>query len=229
MKIIIVVPVYNEKDKVVSTVENILDNSKRSVVVVNDGSTDNTLGLLNSRFLGSKRVTIKNHEINQGKGMAMITGAKAAWRKKAEAVIFIDADGQHDPKLLEKFEESLERGDEIVVGVRISKLKMSYSRRLGNWIIRIVLAMLYGQTIEDMLCGYRAMTKKSFNKIRWTSCRYGVETEMMCNIWRLGLIYRKTVVETIYSEKKKRKKDAFTHKDGIKILCLLPYWRWKKR
>jgi glycosyltransferase involved in cell wall biosynthesis len=144
-------------------------------------------------------------------------------------VIFIDADGQHDPALLKKFEESLESGDEVVIGVRINKSQMSFLRKLGNWMIRVILAILYGQTVEDMLCGYRAMTKKAYINILWTSRRYGVETEMMCNIWRVGLNYRKMVVETIYTEKRKQKKDCFTPKDGVNILIRLPYWRWRGR
>jgi len=80
-----------------------------------------------------------------------------------------------------------------------------------------------------MLCGYRAMTRKSYNKIMWTSHRYGVETEMICNMWKYGLNYRKIVVETIYAQKKERKKDCFTPMDGIKVLLLIPYWRWRSK
>lgn len=228
-KISIVIPVFNEGKRVVETINNILINTKNDLVVVDDGSTDNTKLLLESNFFKSKRVIIVCHDINRGKGVAMITGANVAWKHGAEAIIFIDADGQHDPKLLKNFENYLNNGDEIVIGVRVNKLHMSFLRKFGNWVIRVVLAILYGQTIEDMLCGYRAMTKKAFNKILWTSERYGVETEMMCNIWQAGVLYRKTIVETIYTEKKRQKKDCFTTKDGLKILLLLPYWWWRGR
>ena len=226
VKIFIIVPAYNEGERVVLTVKNILKNTKNNLIVVDDGSSDDTNKLLKIGLGKNKRVAIIRLPVNLGKGVAMITGATAAWKKKADAVIYIDADGQHDPKLLKKFEDSLKRGEEVVIGVRINKSDMSLYRKVGNWLIRIILAVLYGQTIEDMLCGYRAMTKKAFKRIEWTSPRYGVETEMMCNIWHAGLNYRKIVVETIYAEKVKQKKDCFTPKDGFKILVQIPYWWW---
>ena len=229
VKINIVIPVYNEGKRSVKTIEYILENTKNNLIVVDDGSTDDSYSTLNSAFGKNKRVEILHHVLNLGKGAAMITGAERAWQIGAKAVVFIDADGQHDPKLLKNFENYLNSGDEIVIGVRVNKLHMSFLRKFGNWLIRVVLAVLYGQTIEDMLCGYRAMTKKAFNKIKWSSERYGVETEMMCNIWQAGILYRKIIVETIYTEKKRQKKDCFTSKDGLKILLLLPYWWWRGR
>ncbi|MBI2465079.1 glycosyltransferase family 2 protein [Candidatus Shapirobacteria bacterium] len=229
MDIFVVIPVYNEKSRVVSTVMSVLANSKNKVVVVDDGSSDGCDILLKDAFDKNKRVTLVKHDINQGKGMAMKTGAKVAWKNGAEAVIFIDADGQHDPKLISKFVDSLKSGDEVVIGVRINKGQMTMIRKFGNWMIRVVLAILYGQTIEDMLCGYRAMTKRAYSKVVWTSHRYGVETEMICNMWKYGLNYRKIVVETIYAKKKERKRDCFTPVDGIKVLLLIPYWRWRNK
>jgi len=228
-KISIVIPVYNEGKRAVETVNNILNNIKNDLILVNDGSSDNSQKLLEKNFSKNKRVKIVSHTINRGKGVAMKTGAKIAWKSGADAVIFIDADGQHDPKLLKNFEKSLLSGDDVAIGVRINKSQMSFFRKFSNWLIRVILAVLYGQTIDDMLCGYRAMTKKAYKKIRWTSPRYGVETEMMCNIWQSGLNYRKIVVETIYTEKRKQKKDCFTTKDGLKILLQLPYWWWRGR
>jgi len=229
MRIFIVVPVFNEGKRVVSTIRLILKSTKANLIVVDDGSTDNSYELLQDNFKKNKRVVLVKHNTNKGKGVAMKTGAKTAWKCGAEAVIFIDADGQHDPKLIQKFEDSLYAGDDVVIGVRINKGQMSLMRKLGNWMIRVILAVLYGQTIEDMLCGYRAMTRKSYNKIMWTSHRYGVETEMICNMWKYGLNYRKIVVETIYAQKKERKKDCFTPMDGIKVLLLIPYWRWRSK
>lgn len=227
VKIAIIMPVYNEGKRVIRTVRNVLDNTKYNLVVVDDGSSDNTSKLLVESYKRNKRVILIRHSVNQGKGVAMRTGVRRAWKEKSQAVIFIDADGQHDPKLLKKFEESLENGDEVVIGVRIDKSEMSFQRKVGNWMIRVILAVLYGQTIEDMLCGFRALSKSAYHKVVWTSRRYGVETEMMCNVWRAGLNYRKLVVETIYAEKESQKRDCFRPRDGIKIVLLLPFWWWR--
>ena len=229
MKISIIVPIYNEGRRAVETVNKILNFTKNNLILVNDGSNDNSQTLLEKNFSKNRRVSLVSHKVNQGKGMAMKTGARTAWKNRAEAVIFIDADGQHDPELLLKFESTLNDGEDVVIGVRINKTQMSLTRKLGNWVIRVILAILYGQTIEDMLCGYRAMTKSSYHKIVWTSQRYGVETEMICNMWKYGLNYQKIVVETIYAQKKQRKKDCFTPIDGLKILLQLPYWWWRGR
>lgn len=229
MKTFIIVPVFNEGKRAVKTIKNILTKTKNKLVVVDDGSSDDSYSLLKKYFNKDERVVLIRHKINRGKGVAMKTGAKKAFKNGAQKIIFIDADGQHDPKLLRNFENLLNGGDGVVIGVRINKAQMSFFRKFGNWTIRIILAMLYGQIIEDMLCGYRGMTKEAYKKIRWTSRRYGVETEMMCNIWQSGLSYQKIVVETIYTEKKKQKKDCFTPKDGLKILLQLPYWWWRGR
>lgn len=227
-RICVVVPAYNEEKKIANTLENILANTNLEVIVVEDGCSDGTAGVLAKNFGKNRRVKIIDNAVNRGKGYGMRIGAEMAWKDGVEAVIFMDADGQHDASILKDFANYINNGEELIIGVRITKSKMSLFRRVSNWMIRMSLAALYGQTIEDILCGYRAMTEDVYKKIKWESDRYAVETEMMCNIWRRGINFRKVVVETIYNQSKKKKKDNFTPTDGLKILLHLPYWRWRK-
>ncbi len=103
----IVVPLFNESGRVVNTIREILRRSKHLVIAVDDGSADDSLVLLRKSFANNRRVVIFGHVINLGKGAAMKTGAEAAWKMGCDWVIFIDADGQHDPKHLPVFEAEL--------------------------------------------------------------------------------------------------------------------------
>ena len=125
MKIAIIVPEYNEGDRVVLTVKSILKESKCDVLIIDDGSTDGSFGLIKKSFENNNRVMARRHVINLGKGSAMKTGVELAWKLGFEAVIFVDADGQHNPKHLKDFEKGLEESP-IVFGYRALNKKMPF-------------------------------------------------------------------------------------------------------
>src|SRR3989344_4428204 len=94
MKVVAVIPAYNEASRIRETlvgVHSIVDG----VIVVDDGSTDETAGV--ARESGA---TIIRHAINRGQGAALRTGTDAALRLGADVIVHVDADGQHDPSLI---------------------------------------------------------------------------------------------------------------------------------
>ena len=110
MNIFVVVPVYNEEYRAVETINKILLVDKKiKIVVIDDGSSDNSLKILRDNFKKNNRVVISSHVINLGKGAAMKTGLKIAFKLGAEGVVFMDGDGQHNPKYLPKFIEELNK------------------------------------------------------------------------------------------------------------------------
>lgn len=218
-KYFVIVPAFNEKKQIKKCINQILKHHS-DVIVVDDGSTDKTLEILNKipniRILALKQ--------NMGKGNAMRAGAQLAWKLKAKGIIFMDGDNQHSPRHIKQFISTLKKGSNIAIGVRILKTDIPLYRKLGNKVMVFIMKKLFSISVEDMLCGYRAFTKKGYKSIEWESNGYGVETEMLVKIGNKKLSYETIVVNTIYHDKYK----GFSIIDGIFILLKLPLWKLKR-
>ena len=217
MKIFLIIPSFNEGTRLTKTLTEAKKYiNEKYIVVVDDGSrTKETIPK------SSKTILIR-HQINLGKGEAMKTGAKYAFSKGATAVIFIDADLQHNPKYLPRFIKLLKTND-LVFASRRPSLKSPFIRLLGNKFASIYINILFGVYVSDLLSGYRALNKKAYDLLKWSSPRYGVETEMVA---RLGkhqdkLKWAEFPIESIYVDKYK----GVTIIDAIKILTNSIWWK----
>jgi glycosyltransferase involved in cell wall biosynthesis len=210
----VVVPAFNEQ----SRIEQVLIALKKitpNIIVVNDGSSDST-----SLVANKNKVLTLDHKINMGKGAAMKTGAEAAFKMGADYVIFLDADGQHDPKDLPKFIKKINDGFDIVFGSRNLSYGVPLIRFLGNKVGAFIISSFFGIYRRDLLCGFMAMTKEAYRKIIWDSLRYGVETEIVAKTGKNRLKYGEIPIETIYIDKYK----GVTILDAIGILFNIPKW-----
>lgn len=223
MKVNIIVPVCNEEKRAVDTIREILRVSKRELIVVDDGSTDNSLSVLKKNFLGNKRITLLSHVINLGKGAAVKTGVEKAWECGAEAVIVIDADGQHNPRHLKQFEKKLQRYP-IVFGYRELDKSAPMVRRYGNIWASKLIGLIFNIHKKDLLSGYLAFRKEVYPLLYWYSTRYGLETEMAAKIGRNNLEFTEIKIDTIYKDKYK----GVSILDAIKILLQIPIWFFEK-
>jgi glycosyltransferase involved in cell wall biosynthesis len=223
VKIFVVVPVYNEESRAVNTIKKILKITNYPVVIIDDGSIDQSLKMLNKEFDIDPRVTVINHVINLGKGAAMKTGLKMAWKLGAEATIFVDADGQHNPKFLPKFIEALNKYP-LVFGYRELTKNAPWVRRTGNKMAGLVIGILFNIKRKDLLCGFLGFRKEVYKKIKWKSCRYGIETEMATKIGKNKLPFCEVKIDTIYIDKYK----GMTIIDAFKILFKIPFWYFSK-
>jgi len=223
MKIAIIVPVYNEGQRGVETIKKILGSTKQEVVVVDDGSSDNSWILLKEVFCKNKRVVLLRHIINLGKGAAMRTGAEKAWELGVEAIIFIDADGQHNPDHLADFEKLL-LTNKLVFGFRSFNKKMPFVRKYGNIIALKLVEFLFNIKRKDLLCGFLGFRKEVYEKILWQSSRYGIETEMATKVGKNKIPFSEINVDTIYIDKYK----GVTMLDAFKILLNIPFWYFRK-
>lgn len=212
----VIVPIYNEQRHIKIFLKK-LKKHTQNIIIVNDGSTDKTLEIIKT----FKNIHLINLPRNKGKGTAMRVGAKFAWKLKAEGIIFIDGDNQHNPKYIKEFTSLLRKGKDIVIGVRILKAEVPLYRKLGNLLLKNLIKIFFNVAIEDLICGYRGFSRKGYKQILWKSDGYGVETEIMTIIGRKKLLFEKIIVDTIYLEKYK----GFSIKDGLKIIFKLPYWR----
>ena len=224
MKIAVIVPVFNESERSVSVIKGILEIFEDiSIIVIDDGSLDNSLEILKNNFRTNKRVYIVNHVINLGKGAAMKTGIKLAWKFGFEAVIFIDADGQHNPKYLPKFIEAL-NDYPIVFGYRLLKNNAPSIRKNGNRLVGWIMANFFNLRRKDNLCGFWGFKKNIYPKIKWKSSRYGVETEVSTKVGKSKIPFYEIKIDTIYIDKYK----GVTIFDAFKILFRIPFWYFEK-
>jgi len=224
MKTFIVMPVYNEENRVVGVINEILKTDKNvRVIAVDDGSTDNSYEFIKNKFKYEKRVIVSHHLINLGKGAAMKTGSKIAWKLGGEAVIFIDADGQHNPKYLPEFINELEKFP-IVFGYRELSNKTPWIRRNGNKFAGWLVGFLFNIKRKDLLCGFLGFRKEIYKKIIWKSTRYGIETEIATRVGRNKIPFFEIKIDTIYIDKYK----GVTIFDAFKILAKIPLWYFGK-
>jgi glycosyltransferase involved in cell wall biosynthesis len=215
--IFIVIPAYNENKNIGKTLSN-LKKEKLPVIVVDDGSKDPIF----TDIKGCKHVQIVRHKVNLGKGAAMKTGCERAFGQGADAVIFMDADGQHVARDIPKFTEALKKGYDIVLGSRNTGYGIPLVRFLGNKFGAVMISLMFGIYVSDLLCGYRAITKKAYEKIKWESARYGVETEMVIRTAKEDLKYCEVPVSTVYLDAVK----GVTLLDAINIFFDVIRWRF---
>lgn len=219
MKIAVIVPVYNEGKRAVDTIAKLKKFFKGEIVVVDDGSNDDSYNQLKK----IKDINLLKHVINLGKGAAMKTGIKMAWKLGAKTVIFIDADGQHNPAQIPHFEEALKQND-LVFGYRHMGTEMPTIRKWGNIFSINLMKSFFKIKRADLLCGYFGFSKRIYKKIKWQESRYGVETEIATRVGKYQIPFSEVKVDTIYIDKYK----GVTIFDAIKILFKLPYWYFRK-
>lgn len=186
------------------------------VIVVDDGSKDDT-----AKIAEREGAIVLKHKINLGKGAGMKTGALAAFHLGADAVIFMDADGQHKAGDLPKFIKALGKGYDVVFGSRHLNLGAPLVRSLGNKFAPFLINFMFRIKVSDLTCGFRALTRKAYKIINWQSIRYGVETEMVAMTGKFKLKYCEVPVRTVYYDKFK----GTTILDAVSILFEVIYWR----
>lgn len=164
MKILVVVPAFNEEKviaKVLSKIPTKINQHQVKIVVINDGSLDQTEKVAR----GLKKVVI-SHSINRGLGAALATGFDYARIKKFDVLVTLDGDGQHDPKEIEKLVRPIIKNSaDFVVGTRASKKGMPKIRQFLTFGATIATYILTGVWTTDSQSGFRAFSKKAIEQI----------------------------------------------------------------
>ncbi len=162
--VMVAMPAYNEQERVGATVAAVKPFAA-VVVVVDDGSKDNTIAAAED----AGAVVIR-HRINQGYGGALRTIFLTAQKYKPDILIIIDSDGQHDPKDVPRFVEKIQEGYDVVIGSRFlnksSKDMIPGYRKLGMKVLDRATMMAAGNIrVSDSQCGYRAYAKSAYTVI----------------------------------------------------------------
>lgn len=195
MKIGILICAYNEKRHIRKVVNSCLKKLK-NVVVVNDGSKDNTLNELRKT-----KAKIINQKINQGKGEALKVGFDYFIKKGFDYAILLDGDGQHDPKEIPEFIKEINKGYDLIVGCRKKRhSKMPYIRRFANFFSSILLSSKTRVWIKDTQSGYRAINLNLLKNIKLKRKRYDLESEILIKMAEQKAKVKCITIKTIYSD-----------------------------
>lgn len=174
-RICVVVPTYNNSPTLENVLNRILQYTS-SVIVVNDGSTDNTKNILNI----FENITVISLVKNKGKGAALREGFKEAVQQGYRYAITIDSDGQHFPEDIPAFVKTLEETqDAIIIGSRDMKQgkvpgKSSFGNRFSNFWFNITT----GITLDDTQSGFRLYPLSVFKELQFYSTKFEFEVEV---------------------------------------------------
>ena len=165
MKLSVIIPAYNEsanlKKGVLPDVENYLSNLKINyeIIVVDDGSTDDSLELIKKAGIKNLKLIQNNHG---GKANAVMTGMLAA---ESEIVLFTDMDQATPINQIEKFLPEFEEGYDLVIGSRSGRRGAPFIRKLAAWGFSVLRGLILGLPFADTQCGFKAFSKEVIDKI----------------------------------------------------------------
>ncbi len=182
----LIIPVYNEERTLPQLINilNNLNNENLEVIIIDDGSNDNTKEIL----LKNNQFIIKRNEINLGKGASIIKGVSLA---SNENIILMDGDLEIDindvQNLIFKYENNK---SDVLTGVRWNK-KNNYKKynvnMIGNYIINFFFNLLFKSKFKDVLCCVKIMSMKHFRSLNIQSQRFSLEIEIMSKLVLNGL------------------------------------------
>jgi dolichol-phosphate mannosyltransferase len=170
MKLSIISPTYNESENVgllVAEIEKSLDGADYEILISDDDSPDLTWARVEEIGRRNPRVRVLRRTSNRGLGPSVVDGFSAA---TGEVVACIDADLQHDPKVLPRMLKELSGGSSLVVATRYmpggGTANWSAIRRLGSWGCTKLAQWVLGVELRDPMSGYFMMRRDDFMKIR---------------------------------------------------------------
>lgn len=212
MNISVVVPAKNEACAIANTITGIIKIlPDAEVIVVNDGSTDQTL--LVAENAGAKVI---NHPYSKGNGAAIKTGARAA---TGEIIIFMDADGQHDPQDIMRMLEKIEQGYDLVVGARQKGSQASVGRGVANKLYNNLATYMTEHQVEDLTSGFRAVRAEKFREFLYLLPNgFSYPTTSTMAFFRAG--YSVTYVP-IHAAKRIGKSHIQPIKDGVRFFLII--------
>jgi glycosyltransferase involved in cell wall biosynthesis len=155
--------------------------------------------------------------VNLGVGAATTTGIEVAKKLNMDIVVTIDADGQHNPKDIEKLLQPILRGKaDVVIGTRMLNTKgMPTLKIFGNWMMNIITLLIFHKWSTDSQSGMKAFNKKALSKMYFQAMGYEICSEIIGEIQRNKLRFKEIPIEAIYSDYSKLKGQNFINAINI--------------
>jgi glycosyltransferase involved in cell wall biosynthesis len=164
--ITVAMPAYNEADNIKGMVEDVIQavdtlSDDYEVIVVDDGSRDETAQVVKSLERQHPQVRLVQHEVNRGYGAAVFSGLTSASK---ELVFFTDSDRQFDLREIEKLLNLIDKAD-LVVGYRAPR-RDPFMRKLNGWGWSWLVTLLFGRTARDIDCAFKLMHRSVITRLK---------------------------------------------------------------
>ncbi len=198
--IVVIVPTYNNPLTIANVANDVLEHGYR-LIIVDDGSDTPVADIISSP---SENLTILRHDINQGKGEAIITGAKEAQKRGFSYFISLDGDGQHLASQIEKICDACDGDDQIIIGARNFEINnVPNGSKFGRWFSNFWACWDTEQTITDSLSGFRLYPTSILDLIIKTK-RFDWEMEVLVkHAWK-GRLIKEIIIECYYPTPEER-------------------------
>ena len=223
----IIVPVFNEERTVRAVIERLLSIElplDREILVVNDGSTDGTRGVLDALPPAGDRLRIVHAEVNGGKGRAIRTGFE---RARGSIVAIQDADLELDPAQLATLVAPILRGEtKAVYGSRFLNGSQGapFVTVAANRFLTGLTNVLYNARLTDMETCYKVMRAEVARALELEANRFDIEPEITAKLLRAG----HTIVErpVTFEPRSRAQGKKIGWRDGVKAIAVLAKYRF---
>ena len=210
----IIMPAKNEAESLVKLLPVLTKNFPNAeIIVVDDGSTDNTVEICNQH-----QVKVISHVYSMGNGAAIKTGARNA---EGKVLMFMDADGQHDPQDIQRLLDKINDGYDMVVGARQIDTHASLTRRIGNTLYNRLASWMTGFPIEDLTSGFRAARARHFRKFLYLlPNKFSYPTTSTMAFFRSGLPVGYVPIKALNRTGERKSHIRLFH-DGFRFLIII--------
>lgn len=208
-KTYIVIPAFNEERVICDVIEEIKKAGYGNIIVVDDGSADNTFQKADE----IEGVIALRHKLNRGKGAATKTGIEAAKLLGADIIVTMDGDGQHDPADIHNLTDPIVKNHcDVVLGSRLHNPDgMPWYKIWQNRIGNVITWYLFGLWVTDSQSGFRAYSRHAAEVINTRGDRYEYDSEVIREIYTYRLKYLEVPIKVRYTEYSMGK----VHKQGL--------------
>lgn len=211
-KLSIILPAKNEAEGLKSFLPRLRKQYPTAeIIVVNDGSTDNT-----AEICLSNGVYVLTHPYSMGNGAAIKSGVRHA---SGEILVFMDADGQHQPEDIQRLLKHIDNGYDMAVGARDGDSQASKARGFGNALYNRLASYMTGHRVKDLTSGFRAVRADKFREfLHLLPNGFSYPTTCTMAFFRSGY---SVVYEPITTPKRIGKSHLNITKDGFRFLLII--------